>query len=146
MKLVRAQLWHAPRMARIMGNWVREVGYLPVIHTRSQDTTFCRGMILRFDVTVARTPFRTHGFLAQSGEKIHALYLAPKARRKGVGSALIEAAKAQSDRLELWCFQANASARAFYARHGFQEIEMTDGADNDEKIPDVRLEWSRDPR
>ena len=50
-------------------------------------------------------------------------------------------AKDRSDRLELWCFQRNEAARRFYAREGFAEVEWTEGADNDEGLPDVRLVW-----
>ena len=83
------------------------------------------------------------GFLARDGEMIHALYLRPKARRRGFGKALLDQAKAETPRLTLWAFQANAQARRFYAREGFAEVEETDGAGNDEKLPDVRLTWER---
>ena len=43
------------------------------------------------------------------------------------------------DSLQLWTFQVNDRARAFYARHGFREVELTDGATNEEHEPDVRL-------
>ena len=76
-------------------------------------------------------------------EKIgnHAAATCSRARGRGVGKALLDTAKARSDRLELWCFQANAGARRFYAREGLAEVERTDGAGNDEKLPDVRLVW-----
>ncbi len=83
------------------------------------------------------------GFLAREGEMIHALYLRPRARGRGFGKALLDHAKAGSPRLMLWSFQANAAARRFYAREGFSEVEETDGAGNDEKLPDVRLTWER---
>jgi GNAT superfamily N-acetyltransferase len=43
--------------------------------------------------------------------------------------------------LELWTFQVNESARRFYERHGFTEVEHTDGAGNEEREPDVRYAW-----
>ena len=61
----------------------------------------------------------------------------------GVGSALIRDAKAQTPRLELWCFQDNARARQLYERHGFKSAEFTDGAGNEEKTPDVRYVWEK---
>jgi putative acetyltransferase len=45
--------------------------------------------------------------------------------------------------LELWCFQANARARRFYEARGFQAIRFTDGANNEERTPDVRYRWER---
>lgn len=74
------------------------------------------------------------------GGEISALYLAPAARGRGLGKALLDEAKGQG-RLSLWTFQANPGARAFYRREGFREVEFTAGAGNDEKLPDVRLEW-----
>jgi hypothetical protein len=35
----------------------------------------------------------------------------------------------------------NVGARCFYERHGFTAVEMTDGAGNDERQPDVRYAW-----
>jgi len=47
------------------------------------------------------------------------------------------------DRLELWVFQRNERARAFYRRHGFVLVEETDGAGNEERTPDARYAWAR---
>ncbi len=83
------------------------------------------------------------GFLAREGEEVLALYLAPEARGRGVGKALLDAAKAGRERLTLWAFQRNAAALRFYAREGFAEVERTDGAGNEAGLPDVRLVWER---
>jgi hypothetical protein len=45
------------------------------------------------------------------------------------------------DGFGLWVFTSNTPARAFYAGHGFVETERTDGSDNEEHAPDVRMEW-----
>jgi GNAT superfamily N-acetyltransferase len=72
------------------------------------------------------------------------LYVRPEEQRAGIGSALIEEAKSRRPSgLRLWVFQRNDGARAFYARHGFAEMRLTDGADNEEREPDVLLEWHR---
>jgi len=60
----------------------------------------------------------------------------------GAGSQLIDAAKASViGALELWCFQANERARRFYEARGFSPIRFTEGADNEERMPDVRYRW-----
>jgi GNAT superfamily N-acetyltransferase len=59
----------------------------------------------------------------------------------GIGKALLEKAKEDYPYLQLWCFQ-HIPAREFYHSQGFVEVEYTDG-DNDEKLPDVRMEWKR---
>jgi len=43
--------------------------------------------------------------------------------------------------LRLWVFQRNERARAFYAKNGFLELELTDGDANEEKMPDVLMHW-----
>ena len=45
--------------------------------------------------------------------------------------------------LELWCFQANERARRFYETRDFHAIRFTDGADNEEQMPDIRYRWER---
>lgn len=70
------------------------------------------------------------------------LYVAPGAQRVGVGTALLDLVKTlRPDGFGLWVFTSNTPARAFYAGHGFVEIEHTDGSDNEERAPDVRMVW-----
>ena len=77
----------------------------------------------------------------KDGELTH-LYVDPAAQNCGVGSRLMEHAKAESpDGLYLWVFQKNEGARRFYERHGFQLVELTDGSGNMEREPDARYEW-----
>ena len=76
------------------------------------------------------------------GLELDQLYIRPGWWGRGIGSRLIEHAKAQSpDGLTLWTFQVNERARGFYAHHGFIELLRTDGAGNEERQPDVRLGW-----
>lgn len=61
---------------------------------------------------------------AQGAGEIGAIYLAPEARGRGIGAALLEAAcEGLADRgfgsVVLWVLTANAPARRFYERHGF---------------------------
>jgi GNAT superfamily N-acetyltransferase len=61
---------------------------------------------------------------------------------KGIGKQMLDFAKERSpDGLQLWTFQVNMGARAFYAREGFKEAELTNGSNCEEKQPDVRLVW-----
>ena len=76
------------------------------------------------------------------GELTH-LYVDPEAQNRGIGSALLEHAKAESpDGLYLWVFQKNEGARRLYERHGFRLVELTDGAGNMEREPDARYQWT----
>jgi len=143
MKLAAANPEDASALAVILSDWIDETPWMPNIHTPDQDRRFLTHLIADCQVTTARDADRVLGFLAREGAMIQALYLVPMARGMGLGKRLLDRAKSQSSRLELWSFQANAGARAFYAREGFQEVEMTDGAGNDEHVPDVRLVWAR---
>jgi GNAT superfamily N-acetyltransferase len=81
--------------------------------------------------------------MALDGDDLDQLYLDPDWRGRGIGDLLVTHAKSRRPAgLRLWTFQVNTPARRFYRRHGFVEISRTDGARNDEKEPDVQLEWT----
>lgn len=70
------------------------------------------------------------------------LYVAPGWTGNGLGSRLIEFAKSRRPGgLQLWTFQSNLGAQRFYERHGFSDVERTDGSGNEEGEPDVRFVW-----
>ena len=71
------------------------------------------------------------------------LYVRPDHAGQGVGSALLDLAKAlRPDGFELWVFEVNTPARRFYERHGLVAVERTDGAGNVERAPDWRYAWA----
>ena len=73
---------------------------------------------------------------------IEHLYLDPAWMGRGLGDKLVALAKERFvGGLQLWTFQANEPARRFYERHGFVAEELTDGAGNEERSPDVRYRW-----
>ncbi len=77
---------------------------------------------------------------AAGSATITALYLAPPARNRGLGKALLDLAKTEAERLTLWTFQANHQAQRFYQREGFAESRRTAG-ENDENLPDIQFVW-----
>jgi ribosomal protein S18 acetylase RimI-like enzyme len=61
------------------------------------------------------------GFIAMIRAHVDQLYVDPSHQRSGIGSALLgEALKAAPGRTTLDVFEENASARAFYEKHGFE--------------------------
>lgn len=130
------------RVGAILSAWIDETPWMPRIHTRAEDIAHADMMVDRGWVTVSENETIT-GFLARNGDDIHALYIDPKERGQGVGSKLLTNAMHQEDQLTLWTFQANTGAQAFYERHGFTPVEHTDGAGNDEGLPDIRYHWQR---
>ncbi len=131
----------APALARILGDWVRETGWMPVLHSRDENLAHLRRRITLRGVRIARLHGHVAGFIDRTGDEILSLYVAPHARRHGLGRALVAEAKEGAPRLTLWTFQANSPARAFWSALGFAEAATTDGS-NDEGLPDVRLIWN----
>lgn len=85
---------------------------------------------------------RVLGYLRLSPGWLDDLYVHPVAARTGVGTALLELARAsRPEGFCLWVFESNLPARAFYARHGLVELERTDGSENEEQAPDIRVVW-----
>jgi ribosomal protein S18 acetylase RimI-like enzyme len=61
------------------------------------------------------------GFIALTDRHIDQLYVDPSLQRRGIGSMLLDTAlKGVSGQVTLDVFERNASARAFYEKHGFQ--------------------------
>jgi 8-oxo-dGTP pyrophosphatase MutT (NUDIX family)/RimJ/RimL family protein N-acetyltransferase len=79
----------------------------------------------------------------RDGSWIEHLYLDPSWMGRGLGDRLMHIAKQRcSEGMQLWAFQSNGPARRFYERHGFVVEELTDGAGNEERTPDVRYRWT----
>lgn len=135
----------ADAIAAVFSPSFRLLDFLPALHTVAEDRAFIADVILRdCDVLVAEHQGTIIAFLARDGAEIRLLYTHPDFLGRGAASMLLQAAKASGvDALELWCFQANTRARRFYEHHGFAAIAFTDGADNEEKTPDVRYRWRR---
>ena len=86
------------------------------------------------------------GLLVLAPGWIEQLYVAPEAWGRGIGRELLALARDRSPAgLQLWTFQVNRRALAFYAAAGFVEVERTDGSGNEEREPDVRLAWAPPP-
>jgi len=103
----------------------------------------CRVLVPGGHVTVAERAGEVVGFAEVEGGWLHHLYVAPPAQGAGVGSRLLTHTQALEPRgFQLWVFQRNTRALSFYARYGCLEVQRTDGADNEEREPDVLLRWA----
>jgi len=56
---------------------------------------------------------------------------------------LAVAKRERPEGLRLWTFVSNEDAQAFYSRHGFHEVERSDGSDNEEGAPAIQYAWRR---
>ena len=124
-------------LAAILGTWIAETWWMPKLHSSDETHAFLTDLINTQTVRMADGA----GFLSRLGNEVTALYLAPPAWGKGLGTAMLQEAKAATDQLCVWTFQANLAARRFYLAQGFEEIERTDGAANEERLPDLHLQW-----
>lgn len=131
----------AGRLGVILHRFEVETPWMPKEHSCAEAISFCDRMIARGWVTVATVGGSVVGFLARDGVEVCALYLAPEACGLGLGKALLDQAKSASPRLSLWTFQANLAAQRFYLREGFTEQRRTDGARNEEGLPDIEYHW-----
>lgn len=128
----------------ILSGFIDETPWMPRIHSRAEDLAHAAQLIARGWVTVAEEKAAVVGFAAQDGDDLDALYVASDMQGMGVGSALVSDLQRRRPRLVLWTFQANTRAQTFYVRHGFIEVDRTDGQRNDEQLPDVKMIWERE--
>ena len=113
------------------------------LHGEEEDLHYVSGVMLpNNEVWVAEAGGTPVGFVAFARGWVNHLYVAPAFQRRGLGRRLLELAKASCPALQLWAFEANAPAIAFYRREGFRVVERTDGAANEARMPDVRMEWA----
>ncbi|WP_207790222.1 GNAT family N-acetyltransferase [Glacieibacterium frigidum] len=88
---------------------------------------------------------RLLGFIALRGDLVDQLFIAPGHQSQGVGSLLLDLAKASAERLTLVVFERNEAAWQFYERRGFVAVEHRDGTCNEEGEPEILYAWQRGP-
>lgn len=131
----------AGRTGEILHGFALENDWMPVLHSCAETIAFCGRMIDQGWVTVAETDAGVAGFLALNQGEVHCLYLNARSRGQGIGQQLLDHAKSGRSDLSLYAFQANIGACRFYERNGFAETARSDGAGNDENLPDIRYVW-----
>jgi GNAT superfamily N-acetyltransferase len=122
------------------------LGQIPApVHSDDEVRRWIRfRLIAKLECWVAEAPDRELvGLLALEDGWVDQLYVRNRLQARGVGSALLEQAKRlRPDGLQLWTFASNLAARHFYEQRGFTATEQTDGADNEERAPDVHYVWA----
>ncbi|MDD1780100.1 GNAT family N-acetyltransferase [Enterovibrio sp. ZSDZ35] len=98
----------------------------------------------RIFVAVEKTSDTVLGMMAMDSKHISQLYIHPDHQCRGIGSALVELAQENAERLQLYTFEINLPARAFWEKHGFIEQEIGQH-DNEEGLSDILCEWKREP-
>lgn len=119
--------------------------FLPDLHTAAEDLGFVRDHMLPGSAVQVATDAAggVLGFCAARPGWLDHLYLHPDRRGQGLGSLLLDAARQEMPEMRAWVFLANTPAIGFYQRHGFRLEQTTDGADNEERLPDGLFHWHR---
>ena len=126
------------------------VAFAPLAHSDDEVKHWIKEILIpKADVTVALVNDQIVGMmgLIKRGETnwIDHLYLHPDFVGHGIGSHMIKLAKsALGSPIQLFTFQENRGAIRFYERHGFVPIKYGDGSENEEKCPDVLMQWIKD--
>jgi GNAT superfamily N-acetyltransferase len=113
------------------------------VHTDDQVRRWVADVLVATEETWVAERTGIHGFMTLDGTELDHLYVAVEHQGKGIGRRLLEQAKSRSPGLlELYTFQVNRRAIAFYLAQGFEIVDASDGSRNDEREPDFRLRWS----
>lgn len=117
--------------------------FLSDLHDADEDRVYLSGTVLPGNqVWIAEADGCVAGFIAFGQGWVNQLYVAPAFQGRGIGTELLTVAMRCNETLQLWAFEVNVPAIQFYERRGFRIVERTDGAANEAKRPDVRMEWS----
>ena len=138
----RASPKDAAACSAILHEWIFETPWFPNHAPESASEQAMLNRIETGTVYVARNHQDVIGFIAFTTGYLDCLYLTPEARNKGLGTVLLNRAMDEStEALSLWVLARNRAARRFYQRAGFVETAEGDGSDNEEGLPDIRMEW-----
>ena len=119
--------------------------YLPDLHSAEEDVEFFTNRVFAANTVLAALDAanRIVGFIAFGEGWVNHLYVLPDFQGLGIGGQLLQRAKEEVTCLKLWTFQRNQRALRFYESRGFLAVRQTDGAENEEREPDVLLQWER---
>jgi ribosomal protein S18 acetylase RimI-like enzyme len=134
--------------AAVVGVWHRSglaaYPYLPTWQAMTMERAQCvfhNVIRVQCAIWVATLDERIVAYLAMKGTYIDRLYVDPSEWRTSWGTRCIRLAKHLSPSgLELHTHQANAAARTFYERHGFQAVTFGISPPP-ESAPDVEYHW-----
>jgi GNAT superfamily N-acetyltransferase len=117
-------------------------GMPPPVHPDHEVLQWVAERVVADETWVAELDGEVVAYARMTAEWLDDLYVHPDHAGEGIGGALLDLAMGlRPDGFGLWVFESNVAARRFYRRHGLVEVERTDGSGNEERAPDVRMEW-----
>lgn len=139
----RGQLDEGDAIARLFRQIARREWPFLYPHTPDEDRALFQAAFEKGRLWVAEDGPGLVGFCVARRGWIDHLYVVHERHGEGIGQALLKRTVEGRTYVRLWTFQRNARSRAFYRQQGFREVLLTDGRANEEKEPDVLLEWRR---
>lgn len=98
--------------------------------------------LVRDEVWVAESDVAVTGYVRLTSTWVDDLYVHPSQQRRGIATALLRLAMSlRPDGLGLYVFETNHAARTLYEHNGFVVMARSDGSENEERAPDLRMEW-----
>lgn len=115
-------------------------GFIPAEYWRGCQSAV-REAIAASEAYVYEGPEGIEGFIGLEGEHIAGLFVRSGSRSRGLGHALLEAARAGRAGLSLSVYEKNAPARRFYEREGFRFAGR--GVDGNTGETELAMVWRR---
>ena len=131
-----ADLWLASRRAAAPA-------IPPAVHSDAEVRSWFRDVVLPdHEVWVIGPDGALEAMMVLQDDWVDQLYVAPARQRQGLGGRLVRFAQDRRERLSLWTFETNLTARGFYEAHGFAPDGPPD-SDNEEGAPAILYRWQR---
>lgn len=112
------------------------------IHPEAEIAAFLGSRLGVDETWVAELGEELAAYIRCTGTWLDDLYVHPRVQGRGIGGALLDLVLSlRPGGLGLYVFETNAAARRFYEAHGFVVTERSDGSANEERAPDLRMEW-----
>lgn len=133
--LATVKMWRAS-MEKALGikdshSWEEQLAYLA--HLVEQYRVF---------LAIDQREDQVVGLMVVGGSELDQLYIHVDYQGCGIGTRLLNIAKEVSPgKLQLFTFEVNRGAQAFYEKHGFKIIRR--GIESKSGMADIRYEWVR---
>ena len=116
--------------------------YLPSLHSDAETRAFIGRLVEEEETWIAERNGEVVGLAIIDGGFLEHLYVHPSRFGTGTGTRLFQQVATEHPKgFQLWVFQQNVAARRFYERLGCALVRLTDGANNEERLPDALYVW-----
>ena len=112
------------------------------VHPAAEISAFLASRLGQDEVWVAEVDGEAVAYARFTATWLDDLYVLPAHQGSGLGGALLDLVLSlRQDGVGLYVFETNVPARRFYEARGFVVTARSDGSENEERRPDLRMEW-----